>query len=76
MLNKFKPTWMVESIYHITPEQIENNGIKGVLTDLDNTLIAWNNPEGTQELKDWIALMKKMRYLSSSFPTTAISVSR
>ena len=23
MLNKFRPTWMVESIYHITPEQIE-----------------------------------------------------
>ena len=39
MLNKFKPTWMVESIYHITPEQIEKNGIKVVLTDLDNTLI-------------------------------------
>jgi HAD superfamily phosphatase (TIGR01668 family) len=59
MLNKFKPTWMVESIYHITPEQLEKNNIKGVLTDLDNTLIAWNNPEGTQELKDWIALMKE-----------------
>ena len=39
MLNKFKPTWMVEAIYHITPEQIEKNGIKVVLTDLDNTLI-------------------------------------
>ena len=50
---------MVESIYHITPEQLEKNNIKGVLTDLDNTLIAWNNPEGTQELKDWIALMKE-----------------
>ena len=59
MLNKFKPTWMVESIYHITPEQLEKNNIKGVLTDLDNTLIAWNNPEGTQELKDWISLMKE-----------------
>ena len=57
MLNKFKPTWMVESIYHITPEQIEKNGIKGVLTDLDNTLIAWNNPDGTPQLREWIDSM-------------------
>jgi len=59
MLDKFKPTWMVETIYHITPEQLEKHKIKAVLTDLDNTLIAWNNPEGTKELIDWINSMKE-----------------
>lgn len=59
MLNSFKPTWMVESIYQITPEQLKNAGIKAVLTDLDNTLIAWNNPEATEETIEWIKLMKE-----------------
>lgn len=55
---KFKPTWMVEAIYQITPEQLHKQGIKAVLTDLDNTLIAWNNPNGTDELRDWLKQME------------------
>lgn len=59
MLKSFKPTWMVESIYQITPEQLRKENIKAVLTDLDNTLIAWNNPEATEETIQWIQLMKE-----------------
>lgn len=59
MLKWFKPTWMVESIYSITPNQLEKNNIKAVLTDLDNTLIAWNNPEATEESILWIERMKE-----------------
>ena len=54
MFLKYKPTWMVSSIYQITPEQLKKLGIKAVLTDLDNTLIAWNNPDGTPELRAWL----------------------
>lgn len=59
MLKSFKPTWMVESIYQITPEQLKRENIKAVLTDLDNTLIAWNNPEATEETLEWIQLMRE-----------------
>lgn len=59
MLQRFKPTWMVNSIYSITPEQLKKNNIKAVLTDLDNTLIAWNHPEATEESILWIEQMKK-----------------
>lgn len=58
MFLKFKPTWMVEAIYQITPEQCERLGIKAILTDLDNTLIAWDNPNGTDELRDWLEGMQ------------------
>ncbi|WP_290033771.1 YqeG family HAD IIIA-type phosphatase [Ligilactobacillus cholophilus] len=58
MLEEFKPTWMLKSIYNLTPDQIRNNNIKLILTDLDNTLIAWNNPDGTPELKAWLKEMK------------------
>lgn len=59
MFSKFKPTWMVDAIYQITPEQLQHHGIRAVLTDLDNTLIAWNNPDGTEELKNWLKTMKE-----------------
>jgi len=59
MLNYFKPTWMVNSIYSITPEQLRKNNIHAVLTDLDNTLIAWNHPEATEESVLWIERMKE-----------------
>lgn len=59
MFLKYKPTWMVSSIYQITPEQLKKLGIHAVLTDLDNTLIAWNNPDGTPELHAWLEEMKK-----------------
>ena len=48
---------MVNSIYQITPEQLKRKNIKTVLTDLDNTLNAWNNPEATETL-EWIERMK------------------
>ncbi|MDN5811351.1 MAG: YqeG family HAD IIIA-type phosphatase, partial [Tetragenococcus koreensis] len=59
MFLKYKPTWMVTSIYKITPEQLKSVGIKVVLTDLDNTLIAWDHSDGTNELQVWLEQMKQ-----------------
>lgn len=58
MLENFKPTWMVENIYQISPEKLKKHRIKAVFADLDNTLIAWNNPHGTPELLAWIDVIK------------------
>ncbi|CAM3081300.1 YqeG family HAD IIIA-type phosphatase [Lactiplantibacillus plajomi] len=54
MIKQFKPTWMIPAIYNVTPAQLRARGIKAVFADLDNTLIAWNNPDGTPELKKWM----------------------
>ncbi len=59
MNNKFTPTWMVNAIYELTPEKIKEKNIKVILTDLDNTLIAWNNPNGTKELREWLKEMQE-----------------
>lgn len=59
MFEGFKPTYMVESIYHITPDQLKKQNVRAVLADLDNTLIAWDNPEGTEETIQWIQTMKE-----------------
>lgn len=59
ILERFEPTWMVESIYQITPRQLKKHNIKTILADLDNTLIAWDNPSGTAETAQWIETMKE-----------------
>ncbi|CAK8054642.1 YqeG family HAD IIIA-type phosphatase [Eupransor demetentiae] len=48
------PTYMVESIFDLSVEELKSHGITTVLTDLDNTLLAWNNPEGTAEMHQWL----------------------
>lgn len=59
MLDKFKPTWTVDSIYEIKPKHLIHLGIRAVFTDLDNTLIAWNNPKATEETIHWIESLKE-----------------
>jgi len=59
MIEKFKPTWLIEAIYQLTPEMLRKQKIKAVLADLDNTLIAWDNPNGTRELRNWLTIMKE-----------------
>jgi len=59
MFSSYKPNWMIESIYQITPEQLKSVGIKVVLTDLDNPLIAWDYPDGTIELRNWLQAMRQ-----------------
>ncbi|TPR14038.1 YqeG family HAD IIIA-type phosphatase [Apilactobacillus timberlakei] len=59
MISKFKPTWMIPMIYNISPVKLEDMGIKYVFTDLDNTLIPWNNPYGTPQLRNWLNNLSK-----------------
>ncbi|HEX7063746.1 MAG TPA: YqeG family HAD IIIA-type phosphatase [Bacillales bacterium] len=57
MLNKFLPDEHVESIFEIQPDKLKELGIKGVITDLDNTLVEWDRPDATPELSKWVKLM-------------------
>lgn len=45
---------MVEAVYDLKAEDLLRHGIRAVLVDLDNTLIAWNNPDGTPEVRVWL----------------------
>lgn len=58
MLKKFLPNEFVNNVYAITPEHLKNLGIKGIITDLDNTLVEWDRPLATPELTNWFKSMK------------------
>ena len=59
MFKKFIPTWHIHAIYNLTPFILYKHHIKAILADLDNTLIAWNNPYGTEQLREWLVSMEK-----------------
>ncbi|MDD9147620.1 MULTISPECIES: YqeG family HAD IIIA-type phosphatase [unclassified Sporolactobacillus] len=59
MLKKFLPDEHVESILAIRPEELKKRGVRGLITDLDNTLVAWNESHMTPELVKWFASFKK-----------------
>lgn len=58
MLKLFLPSEHVQSIFDIDPEKLKAKGIKGVITDLDNTLVEWDRPTATPELIIWFESLR------------------
>ncbi|MFC4022723.1 YqeG family HAD IIIA-type phosphatase [Oceanobacillus longus] len=58
MLTYFLPNEHVKSVFDIQPATLKNRGIKGIITDLDNTLVAWDVKDATPEVIQWFKLMK------------------
>ena len=48
------PHRMVETITHITLDELREQGVKGVILDLDNTIVLWRKEETTAEVSDWL----------------------
>lgn len=55
--NKLMPNQYVKSVFEITPDALKAEGIKGIITDLDNTLVAWDVEEATEEIIEWFQSM-------------------
>lgn len=59
MFKRFVPNEVVQDIYEIRPEKLKERGIKGIITDLDNTLVPWNVKDATEEVKEWLKEMEE-----------------
>lgn len=58
MFKQFMPSEHAKSIFDIKPEELKAKGIKGIITDLDNTLVEWDRPLATPELIIWFEEMR------------------
>ncbi|WP_337019117.1 YqeG family HAD IIIA-type phosphatase [Oceanobacillus massiliensis] len=58
MLKYFLPNQHVKTVFDIQPETLKERGIKGIITDLDNTLVAWDVKDATSEVIQWFKIMK------------------
>lgn len=50
----FLPRLQVASVYQINLDELAAAGVRGIITDLDNTLVGARDPQATPELTDWL----------------------
>jgi len=56
-----RPKVYVNSVYNIDSKKLKKiKKIKGIIVDLDNTLVAWGEKEVSQRIIDWVKEAKKL----------------
>jgi uncharacterized protein len=50
----FTPRECVAGLQDVDPAALSRRGIRGVLLDLDNTLVAWKRSELEPEMEEWV----------------------
>ncbi|MDP5273028.1 YqeG family HAD IIIA-type phosphatase [Chengkuizengella axinellae] len=59
MIRKFLPYLHVNSIYEIDIDALKKAGVKGIITDLDNTLVGAKEALATPELIEWLKQLEQ-----------------
>ena len=59
MLEKFYPSLEVDSVQHIELETLLKNNIKGLILDIDNTLVPMHRKEADERAVAWIEKVRK-----------------
>lgn len=54
MFERLLPHMRVNTIYNIDLDALQKQGIRGIITDLDNTLVGAKVPLATPELVEWL----------------------
>lgn len=55
MLNLFLPNKHVESVFELTPDFFKSEGIRGIVVDLDNTLVPWDVADCPEKVSSWLS---------------------
>ncbi len=53
------PNSFFQNIYEITPEFLKENSIKAIVSDIDNTLVTYDDPEPTEKLLKWFKSLEE-----------------
>ncbi len=59
MLKIFNPNIIVDTIKDIKIDILKENNIKGLILDIDNTLVAWDVIEANHNVVEWIQNLKR-----------------
>lgn len=59
----FNPTWIVDNVSHIDPIALHQQGVKGLIFDLDNTLMPPSQPELWDWVAAWLSEMQALGFL-------------
>ncbi len=53
MYKKFLPDYYYRELAQITPEQLTALGVRGLVMDIDNTIVTYDDPEPTPAAQAW-----------------------
>ncbi len=53
MLNNLKPDQYYQDIFTIDLNSLKEEGIKGLICDIDNTIVPWSEDSVLEEVTDW-----------------------
>jgi HAD superfamily phosphatase (TIGR01668 family) len=56
----FCPHRLVETVWQIKPEELRQLSIEGVILDLDNTLVKWQQEDMTEEVETWLQSVQEL----------------
>ncbi len=59
MLNMFKPDKHFRNIFAIDFDNLKKEGIRGLICDIDNTIVPWSEEKVLVEVVDWFADAKE-----------------
>lgn len=62
MLRMLRPEQYLDSIYDLPLETLYDEGVRGIILDLDNTLVAWNDPHPNEKLLDWLERLHQLKF--------------
>lgn len=62
MYHLFQPRVIVKSLFDINLEELQARKIKGIIFDLDNTIICWDSPSMEPEISEWLRGILQKNY--------------
>lgn len=62
MIKFLVPDIFLNSVYDLDLELLKQKNIKGILIDLDNTLLPWNSTKIDEKMTEWLINAKKMGF--------------
>lgn len=61
-MNILTPDYYYDSIYDVDLELLKQEQIKGLIIDIDNTLVGWDTIAPTSEVKNWLEKLVELDF--------------
>ncbi len=58
MRSKLTPTYMFASYREVTPAFLQSIGVRALLSDIDNTLAPYEQPEPDEQIRAWVQSLR------------------
>lgn len=53
------PDYFFDDFTSLTAEWLKAHGVKGIVTDIDNTLVTYDDPEPTPPVLEWLSMLRE-----------------